>query len=225
MSELVRRPDLLCMCCRFLESICEERSCLVEYEFSPVQFSPSTSGHSNKHLPVGCAWKRRSSAAHTRWGRISLHWACAALNCCYSFLSTVRDQRTKALQSFQSKAIHVKRACTVFPHTCQPSPISSGQSRFEDQNPTSRPTTQKQRQSCTSWRRAGPQRPRHERRSREGRGRERSSAPTQRRRSGQSVTASDFGSNGPRFESDRGRCVESLDKALYSHCPKEKPSH
>ena len=22
-----------------------------------------------------------------------------------------------------------------------------------------------------------------------------------------------------------GRCVESLDKALYSHCPKEKPSH
>ena len=23
----------------------------------------------------------------------------------------------------------------------------------------------------------------------------------------------------------RGRCVESLDKALYSHCPKEKPSH
>ena len=46
-----------------------------------------------------------------------------------------------------------------------------------------------------------------------------------RRRSGQSVTASDFGSNGPRFESDRGRCVESLDKALYSLCPKEKPSH
>ena len=46
-----------------------------------------------------------------------------------------------------------------------------------------------------------------------------------RRRSGQSVTASDFGSNGPRFESGRGRCVESLDKALYSHCPKEKPSH
>ena len=45
------------------------------------------------------------------------------------------------------------------------------------------------------------------------------------RRSGQSVTASDFGSNGPRFESGRGRCVESLDKALYSHCPKEKPSH
>ena len=43
--------------------------------------------------------------------------------------------------------------------------------------------------------------------------------------SGQSVTASDFGSNGPRFESGRGRCVESLDKALYSHCPKEKPSH
>ena len=40
------------------------------------------------------------------------------------------------------------------------------------------------------------------------------------RRSGQSVTASDFGSNGPRFESGRGRCVESLDKALYSHCPK-----
>ena len=40
-----------------------------------------------------------------------------------------------------------------------------------------------------------------------------------------SVTASDFGSNGPRFESGRGRCVESLDKALYSHCPKEKPSH
>ena len=33
------------------------------------------------------------------------------------------------------------------------------------------------------------------------------------------------GSNGPRFESGRGRCVESLDKALYSHCPKEKPSH
>ena len=27
--------------------------------------------------------------------------------------------------------------------------------------------------------------------------------------------ASDFGSNGPRFESGRGRCVESLDKALY----------
>ena len=47
----------------------------------------------------------------------------------------------------------------------------------------------------------------------------------ERRRSGQSVTASDFGSNGPRFESGRGRCVESLDKALYSHCPKEKPSH
>ena len=41
----------------------------------------------------------------------------------------------------------------------------------------------------------------------------------------QSVTASDFGSNGPRFESGRGRCVESLDKALYSLCPKEKPSH
>ena len=34
-----------------------------------------------------------------------------------------------------------------------------------------------------------------------------------------------FGSNGPRFESGRGRCVESLDKALYSHCPKEKPLH
>ena len=49
--------------------------------------------------------------------------------------------------------------------------------------------------------------------------------PIYRRRSGQSVTASDFGSNGPRFESGRGRCVESLDKALYSHCPKEKPSH
>ena len=48
---------------------------------------------------------------------------------------------------------------------------------------------------------------------------------SKRRRSGQSVTASDFGSNGPRFESGRGRCVESLDKALYSHCPKEKPSH
>ena len=46
-----------------------------------------------------------------------------------------------------------------------------------------------------------------------------------RRRSGQSVAASDFGSHGPRFESGRGRCVESLDKALYSHCPKEKPSH
>ena len=45
------------------------------------------------------------------------------------------------------------------------------------------------------------------------------------RGNGQSVTASDFGSNGPRFESGRGRCVESLDKALYSHCPKEKPSH
>ena len=44
-------------------------------------------------------------------------------------------------------------------------------------------------------------------------------------RSGLSVTASDFGSNGPRFKSGRGRCVESLDKALYSHCPKEKPSH
>ena len=28
--------------------------------------------------------------------------------------------------------------------------------------------------------------------------------------------------NGPRFESGRGRCVESLGKALYSHCPKEK---
>ena len=48
---------------------------------------------------------------------------------------------------------------------------------------------------------------------------------TKRRRSGQSITASDFGSNGPRFESGRGRCIESLDKALYSHCPKEKPSH
>ena len=36
----------------------------------------------------------------------------------------------------------------------------------------------------------------------------------QRRGSGQSVTALDFGSNGPRFESGRGRCVESLDKAL-----------
>ena len=45
-----------------------------------------------------------------------------------------------------------------------------------------------------------------------------------RRRSDQSVTASDCGSNGPRFESGHGRCVESLDKALYSHCPKEKPS-
>ena len=45
------------------------------------------------------------------------------------------------------------------------------------------------------------------------------------RRNGQSVTASDLGSNGPRFESGRGRCVESLDKALYSHCPEEKPSH
>ena len=33
-----------------------------------------------------------------------------------------------------------------------------------------------------------------------------------------------WSSNGPRFESARGRCVESLDKALYSHCPKEKPS-
>ena len=44
-------------------------------------------------------------------------------------------------------------------------------------------------------------------------------------RSGQSVTASDFGSNGPRFESGLGHCVESLDKALYSHCPKEKTSH
>ena len=32
-------------------------------------------------------------------------------------------------------------------------------------------------------------------------------------------------SNGARFESARRRCVESLDKALYSHCPKEKPSH
>ena len=46
-----------------------------------------------------------------------------------------------------------------------------------------------------------------------------------RRRSSQSVTASDFGSNGLRFESGRGRCVESLDKALYSHCLKKKPSH
>ena len=46
-----------------------------------------------------------------------------------------------------------------------------------------------------------------------------------KRRSGQSVTASDFGSNGPRFESGRDRCLESLGKALYSHCPKEKPSH
>ena len=45
------------------------------------------------------------------------------------------------------------------------------------------------------------------------------------RRSGQLVTASDFGSNSPRFESGRGRCVASLDKALYFHCPKEKPSH
>ena len=44
-------------------------------------------------------------------------------------------------------------------------------------------------------------------------------------KSGQSVTATDFGSNGLRFESGRDRCVESLDKALYSHCPKEKPSH
>ena len=35
---------------------------------------------------------------------------------------------------------------------------------------------------------------------------------SQRGRSGQSVTASDFGSNGPRFESGRARCVESLDK-------------
>ena len=34
------------------------------------------------------------------------------------------------------------------------------------------------------------------------------------RGSGQSVTASDFGSNGPRFESGRGRCVESLDDSL-----------
>ena len=42
---------------------------------------------------------------------------------------------------------------------------------------------------------------------------------------GQSVTVSDFGPNGPRFESSCGRCVESLDKALYSHCPQEKPSH
>ena len=48
---------------------------------------------------------------------------------------------------------------------------------------------------------------------------------TKGRHSGQSVTASDFGSNGPRFESGRGRCVESLDKALCSHRPKEKPSH
>ena len=46
-----------------------------------------------------------------------------------------------------------------------------------------------------------------------------------RRRSGQSVTASNFGSNGPRLKSGRGRCVESLDNALYSHWPKEKPSH
>ena len=45
------------------------------------------------------------------------------------------------------------------------------------------------------------------------------------RRSGKSVTASDFGSNGPRFESGRGRCVESSDKALHSHCSKEKPSN
>ena len=37
--------------------------------------------------------------------------------------------------------------------------------------------------------------------------------------------AQDFGSNGPRFEFGCGRCVESLDKALHSHCPKEKPSH
>ena len=35
----------------------------------------------------------------------------------------------------------------------------------------------------------------------------------ERRRSGRLVTASDFGSNGPRIESGRGRCVESLDKA------------
>ena len=48
---------------------------------------------------------------------------------------------------------------------------------------------------------------------------------TSGRGSGQSVTASDFGSNGPRFESGRGHCVESFDKALYSHCPKEKPLH
>ena len=27
------------------------------------------------------------------------------------------------------------------------------------------------------------------------------------------------------FESGRGRCVVYFDKALYSHCPKEKPSH
>ena len=43
-----------------------------------------------------------------------------------------------------------------------------------------------------------------------------SNSSSSKRRSGQSVTASDFGSNGPRFESGRGRCVESLDKALYS---------
>ena len=36
---------------------------------------------------------------------------------------------------------------------------------------------------------------------------------------------SDFTLRTPRFESGRGRCVESLDKALHSHCPKEKPSH
>ena len=58
-----------------------------------------------------------------------------------------------------------------------------------------------------------------------GSGRDLSTLPLMERRSGQLVTASDFGSNGPRFESGRGRCVESLDKALYSHCPKEKPSH
>ena len=52
-----------------------------------------------------------------------------------------------------------------------------------------------------------------------------SKSVTERRRSGQSVTATDFGSNGPRFESGRGRCIESLDKALYSQYPKEKPSH
>ena len=34
--------------------------------------------------------------------------------------------------------------------------------------------------------------------------------PIHTRRSGQSVTASDFGSNGPRFESGRGCCVESF---------------
>ena len=39
-----------------------------------------------------------------------------------------------------------------------------------------------------------------------------------RRRSRQLVTASGFRSNGPRLESGRGRSVESLDKALYSHC-------